>query len=144
MTTMIGISPSCPVTHHLKNGFVQAGLSLHLCRCAGPHPLGPTNPQLGEWCDAQPSRSCTLPQDADFKRVFSLKGSSGQSPCPWCSNCPGPPGHDAAAIVLIVGRSRVIARCMQKLVIAVVVMERAGEGGEGGVPRPPQGRSFES
>ncbi len=29
-----------------------------------------------------------MPQDADaFKHVFSLKGSSGQSPCPWCSNC---------------------------------------------------------
>ena len=46
-----------------------------------------------------------MPQDADaFKHVFSLTGSSGQSPCPWCSNCPGSPGHDAAAIVLIVGR----------------------------------------
>ena len=31
-----------------------------------------------------------MPQDADaFKHVFSLKGSSGQSPCPWCSNCMG-------------------------------------------------------
>ena len=29
-----------------------------------------------------------MPQDADaFKHVCSLKGSSGQSPCPWCSNC---------------------------------------------------------
>ena len=29
-----------------------------------------------------------MPQDADaFKHVFSLKGSSGQSPCPWCKNC---------------------------------------------------------
>ena len=28
-----------------------------------------------------------MPQDADaFKHVFSLKGSSGQSPCPWCEN----------------------------------------------------------
>ena len=31
-----------------------------------------------------------VPQDADaFKHVFSLKGSSGQSPCPWCKNCMG-------------------------------------------------------
>ena len=46
-----------------------------------------------------------MPQDADaFKHVFSLTGSSGQSPCPWCSNCPGSPGLDSAAIVLIVGR----------------------------------------
>ena len=40
--------------------------------------------ELGEWCDAQPSRSCTMPQDTDaFKHVSSLEGSSGQSPCPW-------------------------------------------------------------
>ena len=31
-----------------------------------------------------------MPQDVDaFKHVFSLTGSSGQSPCPWCSNCMG-------------------------------------------------------
>ena len=31
-----------------------------------------------------------MPQDADaFKYVYSLKGSSGRSPCPWCSNCMG-------------------------------------------------------
>ena len=29
-----------------------------------------------------------MPQDADaFKHGFSLKASSGQSPCPWRSNC---------------------------------------------------------
>ena len=51
-----------------------------------------------------------MPQDADaFKHVFSLTGSSGQSPCPWYSKCPGSPGQDAAAIVLIVGRK--FAKC---------------------------------